>query len=580
MGERRAGLLIALVAATAAIVPAAAQAQRVRGTLTDSSTGEPVSGAVVSVLDSTGKFLSRTIADEKGQFAAARLRGARTLHVVRIGYRPADRSIVDSDTTVDLRLAPIASRLAALTASEGRVCPGKPGTNEALELWEQARNGLLASVVARESNPPRLKIRTYWRTRDPVRKWIESDSSRMKDIIADRSYVAARPAWAFEAEGYMREHVGGDRDYFAPDEAVLLDPSFAATHCMRLVGPDAAHQEQIGIGFEPADIRERDTVVDLAGTLWLDRQKPSLRSFEFQYTNLESRARGSGGSLTFATMPNGVPMIVRWDIHSVILAVDAEYTNGVHRNPPPRSMRGNVRVLGYQETGGETGYAIWPDGTHWNLGLSKIFGVVTDQAGTRVPRAHVWFNGGRDTIVADGQGEFDFKYQFPGNYVLVASDSVLAAQAIGRNIPTRVFLTESRDIPVQIILHPRSEILPLVCPASSYKPGSGVVFARLVNADGSAAEHARVEVETSTRFVLGDTLAGRDTVAVRDTLATPVRRIGEAGDDGRFVVCGAGLDRPLRVRGVKNGLAGEATIDHWIDEIATLTIVLKSASAP
>jgi hypothetical protein len=79
---------------------------------------------------------------------------------------------------------------------------------------------------------------------------------------------------------------------------------------------------------------------------------------------------------------------------------------------------------------------------------------------------------------------------------------------------------------------------------------------------------------------LGDTLAGRDTVAVRDTLATPVRRIGEAGDDGRFVVCGAGLDRPLRVRGVKNGLAGEATIDHWIDEIATLTIVLKSASAP
>jgi len=101
MGERRAGLLIALVAATAAIVPAAAQAQRVRGTLTDSSTGEPVSGAVVSVLDSTGKFLSRTIADEKGQFAAARLRGARTLHVVRIGYRPADRSIAPSGAPGD-----------------------------------------------------------------------------------------------------------------------------------------------------------------------------------------------------------------------------------------------------------------------------------------------------------------------------------------------------------------------------------------------------------------------------------------------------------------------------------------------
>jgi hypothetical protein len=476
---------------------------------------------------------------------------------------------------MDFRLIPIASRLATMTASEGRVCPGNAGASEALELWEQARNGLLASVVSRESNPPRLHIRTYWRTRDPVRKRVESDSSRTKDIIADRSYVAARPAWAFEAEGYMREHRGGEREYFAPDEAVLLDPSFAATHCMHLVGADAAHDNEIGIGFEPADIRSRDTVVDLAGTLWLDRMKPRLRSFDFEYTNLESRARGSGGSLTFETMPNGVPMIVRWNIHSAILAVDAEYSNGVRHNPPPRSIRNNVRVLGYQETGGETGFAIWPDGSHWNLGLSKILGVVTDQRGAVVPRARVWFNGGRDTVVADSEGVFRFPYQFPGNYVLVASDSALAAQSIGRNIPTRVWLTESRDVPVQLILHPRSEILPLVCPASSYKPGSGVVFARLINADGSAADHARVDVETSARFVVR-----RDTVVGTDTLDQPVRRMGESGDDGRFVVCGAGLDRPLRVRGVKNNLVGEATIDRWIDEIASLTIVLKNPGAP
>jgi len=574
MGEPKAGLLVALVAAAAAIVTPAAQAQRVRGTLTDSSTNEPVSGAVVSVLDSTGKFYARNIADDQGRFAVPRMRGAGTLHVVRIGYRPVDKAITVGDSTIELRLVPIASRLAVLTASESRVCPGKPGTNEALELWEQARDGLLASVVAREANPPQLKIRNYRRTRDPVRKRVESDSSWTKDIIADRSYVAARPAWAFEAEGYMREHVGGDRDYFAPDEAVLLDPSFAATHCMRLVGADAAHQQQIGIGFEPADIPQRDTVVDLAGTLWLDRQKPSLRSFEFEYTNLESRARGSGGTLTFATMPNGVPMIVSWHIHSVILAIDAENSNGVRRRPPPRSLRTNVRLLGYQETGGETGYAIWPDGTHWNLGLSRIFGVVTDQAGTRVPGVRVWFNGSRDTVVSDANGEFDFKYQFPGMYVLVASDSLLAAQSIARSIPIRIFLANSRDVPVQIILHPRSEILPLVCPKNSYRPQTGVVLARLVNSDGSPADHAHVEVETSARFVV------RDTLTAADTLSQSVRRMGETGDDGRFVVCGAGLDRPLRVRGEKNGLTGEATITRWIDEIATLTIVLKSPSAP
>jgi len=574
MGKDRARLLIALVAAGAAIAPARAHAQRVRGTLTDSSTREPVSGAVVSVLDSAGQFVSRTIADDKGRFTAALLRGARTLHIVRIGYRPVDAPLT-GDSTMDFHLAPIASRLATMTASEGRVCPGKPGASEALEAWEQARDGLLASVVAREYNPPRLRIRTYWRTRDPVRKAIETDSSRTRDLVADRSYVAARPAWAFEADGYMREHLGGERDYFAPDEAVLLDPSFAATHCMRLADADAAHNNQIGIHFEPADIRSRDTVVDLAGTLWLDKVTPSLRSFEFEYTNLEPRARGSGGSLMFETMPNGVPMVVRWNIHSAILAIDADNSNGVRHSPPPRSMRANVRVLGYQETGGETGYAIWPDGSHWNLGLSKIVGVVVDQSGGRVPRARVWFNGGRDTVVADSEGVFRFPYEFPGNYVLVASDSVLAAQSIGRNIPTRVFLTETRDIAVQLILHPRSEVLPLVCPSSSYAPGTGVVFARLVYSDGSAADHAQVQVETSARLALK-----RDTAAARDTIDQPLRRLGESGDDGRFVVCGAGRDRPMRVRGVKNNLVGEATIDQWTDEIASLTIVLKSPAVP
>jgi hypothetical protein len=574
MGKHRAGLLIALVAATAAIAPARAHGQRVRGTLTDSSTREPVSGAVVSVLDSAGQFVSRSIADDQGHYTAALLRGARTLHIVRIGYRPLDATLA-KDSTMDFRLAPIASRLAAMTASEGRVCPGKPGASQALELWEQARDGLLASVVARESNPPRMRIRTYWRTRDPVRKQVESDSSRTKDLVADRSYVAARPAWAFESDGYMREHAGGEREYFAPDEAVMLDPSFAATHCMRLANADAAHNNQIGIRFEPADIKSRDTVVDLAGTLWLDKQKPSLRSFEFEYTNLEPQARGSGGSLSFETMPNGVPMVVRWDIHSAILAIDADNSNGARHNPPPRSMRANVRVLGYQETGGETGYAIWPDGSHWNLGLSRILGVVVDQRGARVPRARVWFNAGRDTVVADSEGVFRFPYEFPGNYVLVASDSALAAQSLGRNIPTRVFLTENRDVAVQIILHPRSEVLPLVCPASSYKPGSGVVFARLINADGSPADHAQIQVETSTRFVVP-----RDTLVGRDTLDQPVRRLGESSDEGRFVVCGAGLDRPLRIRGVKNNLLGEATIDNWLDEIASLTIVLKNPAVP
>jgi Carboxypeptidase regulatory-like domain len=558
----RSGGVALFVAALVATTPA--QAQRVGGTLKDSATKEPLGGAVVTTTDSAGVFLARSISDRAGRFAVFRLRGAAKIHVVRIGYRPYDEFFpLDGVDTMDVRMSPIPSVLAAVSSSSKRVCPGDKGSAAALDLWEQARSGLLAGVVTRETHPPRVRLRSFWRTFDPIRKRLLDDSVAIKDVVVDRSFVAARPAWAFAAEGYMREEVGGDREYFAPDDAVLLDPSFAETHCLRVVSGDAKHAAQVGIGFEPVDDPRRDTLVDVSGVLWMDQAKPALRSFEFHYTNLETYAKNSGGEIHFTAMPNGAPMIDRWTIHSAILATDEDNSlNGVRKRPPPRPMRTNVRLLAFQDVGGEVAFIDWGDGTKWNADLPRFSGVVVDPQGARVTGARVWVRGSIDTTTTGADGTFRLPYMYPGKYVVLASDSTLAPLGIARTVPTPVQMYAPGIWDLWLTFHPRSAVLPLVCPAKSYQPGTGVLMAKVTFADGTPASGALIDVETKQTIVIGD------------TVTRPRRTIGEAGDDGRFVICGAALDQPMLVRATKGASSASATVETWKDDVISVTLVL------
>src|SRR4051812_43342294 len=151
-------VVLALVASAALVAPAAAQ--RVLGTVRDSGTNEPIRGAVVSLADAAGKFLSRSIADTGGRFSVPRLAGAARLNVIRIGYKPRtvalSPNVADSivDMNVDVRMESVVTLMSAVASTSTRVCPGDQSNAGALTLWEQARAALLASVVAREQSPP------------------------------------------------------------------------------------------------------------------------------------------------------------------------------------------------------------------------------------------------------------------------------------------------------------------------------------------------------------------------------------------------------------------------------------------
>lgn len=550
---------VALIAAIAAT--GVANAQRVRGTVTDSATAERVAGAVITLSDSAGAFLSRSIAGAEGKFSVPRLAATRRMRVVRIGYHPTDL-VIGNDTVVDVRMQPVPSILGAVEASGRRVCPGDPSGG--LELWEQARAGLLASVVAREATPPRIRLRLTERTFEPIRHGIIRDSSIVKDAIGDKSFVAARPAWAFAESGYLREHPGGERDYFAPDEAVLLDPSFAGTHCVHAIDGKGPRADQVGIAFEPVKDPARDTLVDIAGVLWLSRRGLTLRSLEFRYTNLEHEVRNAGGEVFFAPMPNGVSLIERWTIHSPILAVDAAPDpSGIRRRRPSRSERRDVRVVAYHETGGEVGSVSWPNGQLWHRALPRVVGRVEDIAGHPVSGAVVWMQGTRDTVRSGVDGRFEMPYVFPGIFVLEASDSVLAPEGIARTIPLRFGLFEAAEKVMILTLHPRADVFELVCPARSYRKGTAVLLAHIVDAQGNPASGAVVDVET------------RDIGAGGDSLARPRHKRGEASAEGRFVVCGVAHDRPIVIRASKGRESAVVSVDHWRDELAIMTIHLE-----
>ncbi len=555
---------IAAVAIALLLAANLAAAQVVRGRVVESLAAAPIGGAVVWLSDSAGALVSRSITDSAGSFVLPRLRGATRFNVVRIGFRPREMAMPVADSAIDVRLEAVAALLEGVRVYAGRGCPRDRRGPGGFELWEQARAALLATLVSREMYPPRIRLIASERTRDPILGRVMHQQVSTKNVTVERSYVAARPAWAFAAEGYMTEDAGKERTFYAPDSETLLDPSFAATHCLTVAKEDAAHPGQIGVAFEP--VTERDTVVDVRGVLWIDRAKPALRSLEFQYTGLEPIARGSGGEITFLPMPNGVAMIQRWIIRSVMIAMDSdERYDRVRRELPPRSLRRNTRNIGTRESSGEIASVEWRDGRTWFSRLPRISGIVTDHEGRTVAGARVWLMEGSDTVATNADGHFILPPVLPGVHAVLASDSTFARAGLARTSHHWVTLLRdtSRVAPIRLHLHPREVLLGHLCQGQASGNGTGVILGRAVTSAGVAMANAEIELwrqVTAANVELFRNEPG-----------------GIAGKDGRFVICGIPLGGKIRIRASGAGETGETWVDAWGDDLFVASIVGRAA---
>ena len=343
---------------------------------------------------------------------------------------------------------------------------------------------------------------------------------------------------------------------------MLIDPTFAEQHCLTRVDGTDYHAGQVGIAFAPIADAAHDTLVDVTGTLWLDRDHLELRNLDFHYTNLEPDAKTSGALLLFTTMPNGVSMVSSWRITSTRLSVPGLYTSSGYKLDISRPRRINAQILGYDETGGEIMNVDWRD-THRDItALPRAIGQVVDAHGAGVPGVLVWIKDSKDTTRTDENGFYGLPHTRPGVYYLLAADSLMASEQLAQTVATRVALMGTGATTVSLTLHPRSEVLASICPSKSYRVGTAVLRARVVDSRGRPAANARIDVQLGT---ISES-SGK--------IELPVARQGEADFNGVFTICGISPAKTLVLRAVKDGEGAGVIIDQWADDIAAVTIPL------
>ena len=392
-----------------------AHAQAVNGIVRDSTTRLALAGAVVELLDQNGASLGRTLTSGTGSFTLTVDPKTDRLRLVRIGFRPRDIRVKPDSiigTYVEIVMSRLPTMLDKVNVVAGAKCDQR--TNAAGQAFlQQARAGLLATIVGREVSPAKLVRLSYERTYGP-RLDTMMPAVRMDSIAeAKTSFRAARRGVDLVQRGFTTDSLGTGI-YFGPDAEVLLDEGFEQGYCFYIT----ERRGQTGLGFSPAQAR-RIGRVDVEGVLWIDTKERALRSLEYRYVGLgrESEDNNVGGQVVYQEMPNGVVIVSRWSLRLLKVRVDSQqYRYG-------RLPTGRIVV---SEGGGVVARAEWPDGTKWSAGLGTLEVTAIDgENGRRVSGAEVRLKNTNLVAISDKNGVAKFSDVFPGRYAIDIANRAL-----------------------------------------------------------------------------------------------------------------------------------------------------------
>lgn len=301
-----------------------ASAQSVRGRVVEPGTGQPVSGAVVMLLDAQGARVTATLTDAQGGFAVhAGVPGTYSLRAERVGYAAAASPALSlaADQTAEqlLVMEPRQVTLEPLlvTATE-RACTIRPQA-EAAVAWEELRKALDAAAVAEQRQSHAFRKRYFSTERSLLqRRRISSREWTSPDFTTEPFHATNVDRLA--EHGYVEGGVRGDSLVFhAPDARTLLSDAFLDHHCFRL----RERGRSVGLEFAPTADR---TLPDVRGILWMDRRTARLRKLEYTYVNLPyaNPADALGGELEFEQLPDGAWIVRRWIVRMPRLRITAD----------------------------------------------------------------------------------------------------------------------------------------------------------------------------------------------------------------------------------------------------------------
>ncbi len=412
-------------------------AQQLTGTVRDSVSNLRIRGAVLQAMDASGTAVASTTSDERGTYRLILTPKAVRVRVVRIGFRPRDlalSSIANSNGQLDIGMLRIPSMLESVRVTDNARCERRPDRAAALGLWEQARAGLLASVIAREGRTATMQVITYDRIFDIP----DSPEERLQvqSATEDRAgtFRAAMSAADFVKTGFSSDSAG-TTTYFGPDAEVLLGEGFTSGYCFRLMSPDPKRPSQVGLGFSPADSRRGR--IDIDGALWIDTTARELRDITYRYAGLP-RATDvfePGGKIEFRQMKNGTLLIDRWFLRLV----------GARRDTL-QGGNGTVRLrtrLFASESGGELAHASWPDGTRFDAALGTLRIRATNKGGAPAVNTLLDLPGTSYRAITDSAGVAEFRDLVPGPYTVRVRDDRLGM--IGVTLDPKIKFRAARD---------------------------------------------------------------------------------------------------------------------------------------
>jgi hypothetical protein len=542
------GLVVAFGVLACALLPAPVAAQSVLFRIVDDETSAPVFGAIALLLDEQGEIVRRVLTDEQGRALFVSVPAARyRVRAEMIGMATLESNVFEvagrATEPRELRLVPRAIDLEAIDVrAERRRCVARP-TQEGLvlaTLWDEARKALSAAAITEQQGLYRYETMTYERDVDASSGVVLRDEeSRGGGYM--RTPFETLAADDLVGTGFVRSD-GGELVYYAPDANVLLSDAFLDTHCFRLEeGPESANV--IGLAFEPLERRGR--VVDVGGTLWLDRQTAELRWLDYTYHNLDLQIRSAAarGRVEFQRMPAGTWIVPDWWIEMPILA-NRFLDDGSSRVALTRIRRAGGRVLDVHEAGGR------------RLGgrnaTGGIEGVVVDSAGAPIAGARVGAVGWNQEAFTDAEGAFTLLGMREGTYEVRYVDPRWAAFGLVPPLVVREVIPGEVSF-IQLHMPPVADLLRAACGDLAGAADAGALVGRVLDTSGRPVEGAIVRATWSSLEAIGGDAPGalfRTTAGLETT----------TGVDGTYRLCGVVRGEPLEVVSIVDGVERAADV--------------------
>lgn len=333
------------------LAPTATWAQHVEGRLVDARNGAGVEGAFVALFDGDEAVAVDLTAADGGFALSAPAPGTYRLRAERVGYRtitsePFDLSrgeVLERElvSTVEaISLEPIA--VVIRNAEDEEACRTNPAAVERLAAaWEEARKGLTGTAWTSRYGLVEMDVRRYERLYEARSGRILSRTSKREFGVSGASPFVSVGLERLREDGFATFDDEGAR-YFGPDPEVVLSDWFLGTHCFRMTTGEGDREGLLGLEFGPVEGRGEP---EIAGTLWLDPERPALHSLDYRYVRMPDWVDDlAKGHLSFRRLPSGQWIVDEWWIEA------PEFEAGDWRDWGPRRYgRGGgalLRVVG------------------------------------------------------------------------------------------------------------------------------------------------------------------------------------------------------------------------------------------